>query len=143
MVPLASHFVDAVDVDRPQQMLFVHRQIVRLTVDLAGARKDDLDAGIIAPASFQDGQLGSTVDLQISTGILHRVHVAGLPCQVEQVILPLDQVPHAVLVPHIGDVDLHVVLETGDVEQVAAVFGDQAVHEGHAGTEVHQPSRQV
>ena len=37
----------------------------------------------------------------------------------------------------IGDVDLHAILDAGDVEQVAAVLGNQTVHQDHVRTEVH------
>lgn len=69
--------------------------------------------------------------------------MAGLAGQVEKDVLALHQVLHAVLIPHVGDVDPHPVLDTGDVEQVTAVLGDQAVHQGHLRALVHQPAGQV
>ena len=56
--------------------------------------------------------------------------MAGLAGQVEEIVLPLHQVVHAVGVAHVGDVDPHPVLDAGDVEQIAAIFRDQAVHQG-------------
>ena len=76
-------------------------------------------------------------------GSCHRVQVAGLPGQVEQIVLALHQIVHAVLVAHIGDVDPHPVLDAGDVEQVAAVFRDQAVHQGDLRPQLDQPAGQV
>ena len=69
--------------------------------------------------------------------------MAGLASKIEETIVPLNQVAHAVLVSHVGDIDPHPVFDAGDVEQVTAVFGDEAVHQGHAGAEVQQSPRQV
>ncbi len=142
VIPLPGHLVDAVHVRGVQQMPFVHRQIVRDAVDLPGARKDDLDVPVVLSAGLQDGELGAAVDLQVGVGLPHRVQVAGLSRQVEQVVLASDQIIHAILVPHVGDVHPHPVLDARDVEQVAAVFGDQGVHEHHVGPQVHQPAGQ-
>ena len=100
-------------------------------------------SGLYLPAGLQDGELRPAVDLQVGVRILHRVHVAGLPGQVEEIVLALHQVVHAVRVAHIGDVDPHPVLDAGDVEQVAAVFRDQAVHQGDLRPELDQPPGQV
>ena len=89
--------------------------------------KTTLISGIVLAAGFEDGELRAAVDLQVGVRVLHRVHVAGLAGQVEQVVLPLHEVAHAVLVAHVGDIDADAVLDAGDVEEVAAVFGDQAV----------------
>jgi hypothetical protein len=73
----------------------------------------------------------------------YSLFVAGLPGQVEEIILPLHQVAHAVGVAHIGYVDPHPVLDAGDVEQVAAVFWDHAVHHSDVRTQVHQTAGRV
>jgi len=56
--------------------------------------------------------------------------VARLPGQVEEEVLPLHQIFHAVGIAHVGDVDPHPILYAGDVEQIAPIFRDQAVHQG-------------
>jgi hypothetical protein len=48
-----------------------------------------------------------------------------------------------VLVPHVGDIHAQAALDVGDVEQVAAVLGHQAVHRGHACAKVQQSVRQI
>ncbi len=46
-------------------------------------------------------------------------------------------------VAHVRDVDLHLPLKAGDIEEVAAVFGDEAVHEGDRGPQLDQAPGQV
>ena len=128
MIPFARHFVDAVDVDGPQQVLLIHGQSVRLAVNLARAGENDLDVGVVFAAGFQNGKLRAAVDFQVGVRVLHRVHMAGLAGEIEEIILLLDQVAHAVFIAHVGDVDLDLVFDPVDVEQVAAVFRHQAVH---------------
>src|SRR5262249_4569516 len=53
VVPLARHFVDAVYVNGPTQMLLVNRQIIGLAVKLAGAGEDDFNRRVVFPAGFE------------------------------------------------------------------------------------------
>ena len=71
VIPFAGQFVDSIHVDRINGMLFIHRQILRPTVKLAGAGKNYFDTRIVQPAGFQDRQLRSGVDIQIGQGIGH------------------------------------------------------------------------
>jgi hypothetical protein len=50
----------------------------------------------------------------------------------------LHQVVHRALLAHVGDVDAHAVLDARDVEQVAAVVGDERVDEQHVGAEIDE-----
>ena len=73
MIPLAGHLVDAVDVDGAQEMVFVHGHVIRLTVDLSSARKNNFDVFVVIAAGFENGQLRSAVDLQVVIRVLHGV----------------------------------------------------------------------
>ena len=84
-------------------------------------------------AGFEYRDLGATVDFEIGIRIDHRIHVAGLAGEVEEELVILHEVAHAVLVAHIGDIDLHTVLDPGDVEKVAAILRDEAVEQSHPG----------
>jgi hypothetical protein len=50
---------------------------------------------------------------------------------------------YTVGVAHIRDVNFHPVFDTFDVEQVAAVFRDQAVQKSHSGSQIYQPPGQI
>ena len=73
---------------------------------------------------------------------MHRIQVARLARQVEQVIFALHQVAQAVLVPHVGDVYPYAVFNARDIEEIAAVFGYQAVHQRQPGAMRSQPMGQ-
>ena len=53
--------------------------------------------------------------------------MAGLAGEVEKEVVALNQIAHAVGIAHVCDVEFHLLADLGDVEQVAAVLGDQAV----------------
>lgn len=143
VIPLAGQFVDAVGVGGADGMLLVNGEMVRLAIELTRAGKDDLHGRVVFATGFEDGDLGLGVDGQIGVGVLHGVHVAGLARQIEQDILSLDQMLEAVFVAHIGDVDAHAVGNGGDIEEVATVFRDEAVDEGHLCAQLDQTVGEV
>src|SRR5215471_3708891 len=55
--------------------------------------------------------------------------MAGLSGEIEEVVLALDQIGHAVTIAHIRDVHPHPIFQTGNVEETAAIFGDETVDE--------------
>ena len=69
---------------------------------------------------------------------IHRVEVAGLRREVEQEILPGQQMAHRLAVANIGDVDPHPIADIGDVGDIAARLGDHAVDQQHLGAERDQ-----
>ena len=69
--------------------------------------------------------------------------MTGLPGQVEEKILPSDQVGHRVGIPYIRDVYLHLGYNVGDVGTVAAIFRDHAIHKGDLGSFADQPPGQI
>ena len=143
VIPLSGDFVDAVNISRCERMQFIHGQILRPAINLPGAGEDDFPIGVELPAGFQDCELAAAINLQIGEGILHAVQMAHLSGEVEQEILALDQVLHAVGIPHVGDVDADAVADLRDVEKVAAIFRDQRIHQQHVGAQLHQPVRQM
>ena len=122
MVCLPSHLINAVDVHRVERMFLINRQVLGLAVNLSSARKDDLDLWIVLAAGFQDRNLRAAVDVQVGVRVLHRIRMTRLPRQIEEEVLSLDQIAHAVLIAHIGDVDLHPAVNIGDVAQIAPIF---------------------
>ena len=71
--------------------------------------------GIVLAARLEDRELRAAVDLQIGVRVDHRVEVARLPGEVEDARPGRDEVLEAVLVAHVGDVDVNSVLDPGDV----------------------------
>ena len=69
--------------------------------------------------------------------------MAGLAGEVEQEVLADEMRPQAVAVAHVGDVDADAVLDSLDVEPVAAVFRHQAVDQRDLGAQIDQPPGQV
>lgn len=143
VIRLAGNLVDAIDVDRMDRVLFIDRQILRPAVDLPGAGEDDADLRIVLAAGFEDGQLRGGVDVEVATRIVHRVEMTGLASEVEQVVLAADEVGHGMRIAHVGDVDAHLAVEVGDIEEVAAVLRNQAIDQGHFGAQRHQATREV
>jgi hypothetical protein len=110
-------------------MLLVDREVLRAPVDLPRAGEDDAELGVVVAARLQDRELAARVDLEVVVGVGHRVQVARLAGEVEEDVLALHEVAKRVDVPHVRDVHRHAVLEPRDVGEVAAVLGDQGVHE--------------
>ena len=142
VVELSGDLVDSVHIGGVQRVLLVDRQVLRLAVDLARPRVDDLDLGVPLPHRLQDGELAPAVDLEVREGVDHGVEVAHLPGQVEQHLLALHQVLHAVAA-HVRDVDADLPLVAGQVEEVPPVIRDQAVHRQHLRPQVGQGAAEV
>ena len=69
--------------------------------------------------------------------------MAGLPGEVEQVMLAAQKLGQAVPVAHIGQIDVQFALKAADIAPVAAVFGNQAVEQRDLGAERHKLPSQV
>ena len=121
----------------------VDRQRVGPAVDLARAGEDDLRAGIVVAARLEQRQLAAAVDLEIRVRIPHAVDVAHLAGEVEDDVAVAHEVVHRALLADVGDVDADAIGDAVDVEQVAAVVGDQRVDEQHVGAELDEPAREV
>src|SRR5207302_10572498 len=74
---------------------------------------------------------------------LHRVEVAYLPGQVEDVVLVSDEEADRPRIADVRIVDVDAVHDLADVVRVPAVVGDQRVDDRHLGTELDQPLRQM
>ncbi len=143
MIPLARHLVNAVHVRRVQRMFFIHRQIIWLAILLARPGKDDFHLGIVMPASFQNRQLGATVDLQIRIRVFHAVNVAHLSGEIEDIVHILNQIIHAVLVADVSDIHLDFVFDRFDVEKIAAVLRNEGIDYQHMCAVFYQAMGQV
>ena len=131
VVSLAGCLVDPVHIHGKDRVVFVHRQVRRPAVDLAGAREHDLDLGVVPAARFEDRELRATVDLEIRLRIGHRIEMARLAREVEQNVLALQEIPEAVLVADVGDVDPDLIRDLRHVAEVPPVLRDQAVNQRH------------
>ena len=65
------------------------------------------------------------------------------PARLKITVVIAHQVVHRALLAHVGDVHAHAIRDAVDVEQVAAVVGDERVDEQDVGAELDQPARQV
>src|SRR5205814_1343114 len=108
-----------------------------------GAGKDYLERGIAGPTGLQHRELGPAIDFKVGPGINHRIKMTRLPSQIKEIVFPLDEILHAVGVTHVGDVDLRPVLQTLNIEKVAAVIGDQAINESQVSPQASESPRQV
>ena len=94
-------------------------------------------------ARFEQRELGAAVDVEVRAGIPHAVDVAHLAGEIEDDLPVFHQEVHRALLADVGDVDLQPRLEAGNVEQVAAVIGDQRVDEQDVGAEVGERPREI
>ena len=46
-------------------------------------------------------------------------------------------------VAHVGDIEVYLVPDSLKIRQVAAVFGNEAVDDGHIGSLIHKTSREI
>ncbi len=143
MIPLSSHFVDTVDICRPQQMVLTYGNVLWLAVDLTSAREHNANLRVMFSTRLQDGELCPAVDFQIRVRIVHGIQMARLTREIKQIVSPLDQIAHTMLIPYVGDVDAHLILDVFDVKQVAAILGNEAIHEQYFSSQVHQSNGQV
>ena len=70
-----------------------------MSVDLTGPGEDDLHGGIVLPASFEQRELTPAIDFEIGVGVVHAVDMADLAGQVEDHVLPADEVTASSLRP--------------------------------------------
>src|SRR5204863_4632656 len=112
-------------------------------INLARACEHDLDARVTSPAGLEDGKLGLAIDLEIRHGIEHGIQMARLPGKVKEIILPLDEVLHAVTVANVGHVDLDAVPDSFDIIKVPAVIPDQAIDDGDLRAETDKSPRKI
>ena len=141
MVRLSGRLVDPIYVDGANWVALVYRQVIRSTIDLPRARKDNSHTGIHLAATLQDAELGGAIDLQIRQRGSHRIHVARLTGKVEQVVLPLQQISQAMGISDVGDVDPDTVPDPFDIEEGSAVVRDKAINQHDGGSHFDQTSR--
>ena len=98
------------------------------------AGKDDAKRGVVGPTRFKDGELCAGIDREIRLGIGHGVHVTGLSRQIEQDVLVAQKYRQTVTITHVGDIDIHQMTDAGQIEEIAAVLGDQRIHDGDLGS---------
>jgi len=126
-----------------EDMTLVDREKIRSPINLPRAGINDPDGGVVFPARFKNKQLGPAIDVEIHKGILHGVEMARLSGEVEQVVLTLDQVSHAELIPNIGDVDSNPVFITFKIKEVAPILRNKAVYDRHSSPDIGQRPGQV
>ena len=69
--------------------------------------------------------------------------MTDLTRQVKNVVLLLNQIGNAMRIPHVGDVDMNPAVESVQVEWIAAIFGNQRVHDNDARAQLGQSVDQV
>jgi hypothetical protein len=97
----------------------------------------------VLAARFEDRELAAAVDLEIGVRIPHAVDVTDLSGEVENHLAAAHEIVHRRALPNVGDVHPQPILESRDVEEVAAVVGQQRVHHQHVRAEVDQAAREI
>ena len=97
----------------------------------------------MSAARLEQGQLTAAVDLEVGMRVAHAVDVADLSGEIEDDLATAHEIVHRAGLAHVGDVDAHAIFDAGDVEQVAAVVGNQRIDEQDVGAELGEASRQV
>ena len=123
-------------------MLFIHRQIIWPSVNLARARKNNFHVRIVAAASFQDRQLRGCVNVQIGQRVGHRIQMTGLAGEIEQNFSSLNQCGHGVRVTHVRQIDNDAVTDISNIKEVAAMFWNQTVNQRYLCPESNQTPSQ-
>ena len=60
-----------------------------------------------------------------------------MACQIEEVILPLNQISHTVSIPYVGNIDLYPIFDICNIQQIPTVFGNQAIYQQDFGAQNH------
>ena len=106
-------------------MRFGDWKAVGATVYLTRAGEHDLHRWIVVTARLEERQLAAAVDLQVRVRVLHAVDVTDLSGEVEDHIVSLHEMVHRRLLTDVGDVQADAIFDALNVEQVAAVGGNQ------------------
>src|SRR2546426_3460859 len=123
VVVFGGQLVNAVNVDGSATVLLVKRQVKRFAVNLPGAGVDDLYVRIEIAAGFEQGELRLTVQLQIVLRKQHRIQVAHVRCQVENIVHAADQMVDNRWIAHIGDVQRDLIPDVFDIKKIASLVG--------------------
>src|SRR5688572_4653980 len=143
VIAFACELVDPVHVDGPKWMALVDGEIYGATVNLSRARKYDADLRIVKPACLEERELRAGIDVEIGLGISHRVHVARLPREIEQDILPTDDRRQARTVAYVGHVHADLASHAFEIAQVTTVFGNERVNHSHVGSKLREGQHEV
>ncbi len=143
VIVLTGRLVDSVHIGGAYEMLLGHRQELGLSIDLARAREDDFGDRIVMPAGFEERQLAVAIDLEIRVGISNAVDVAHLPGHVEDDFAIAHQIVHRAGLTDISDVDPHAIFDAGNVEQVAAVIGNERVDQENICAKLDEPAGEI
>ena len=69
--------------------------------------------------------------------------MTGLPCEIEQIILALDQISHRKRIAYITDIQRHLIFDVCYVVQITPIQRDQAVNQSYFRTHLHQAPSQI
>ena len=78
-------------------------------------------AGLWLRAASSMESCAAAVDVEIRERIDHRIEMARLPRQIEQIVLIANQLCDRVRIAHVGDVQPHAIADVRDVREIAAV----------------------
>src|SRR5207237_8007309 len=94
MKPFAGHLRHAVYIDRLQKLCFDKRQTFRTSVRLPGSGINDVRRAVLMPACLENGERGERIHVQIREWILHRLDVAHVSCEIENIFLVAHEPAH-------------------------------------------------
>ena len=134
VVPLAGHFVHAVDIDRPETLRFNERQLFGAAIRLASAGVHNVCIAIFMAARFEYGKRRHAIHRQVGERIFHRIDVADVTRQIEDVCLAANKLSHQAEVTAVTFHDLDIVLDGIDVEVVRPACGMHGIDDSHRST---------
>src|SRR5207237_2082182 len=89
--------------------------------------KDDIYISIEITARFHQCELRLTVQLEIMLRKQHRIQMAHVRGQVENIVHAADQMVDNRRVAHVGDMQRDPILDVLDIKKIAALIGHQRV----------------
>ena len=135
--------VDAVDVDRIDRVIFVHREIAGLAVDLSGSRVDDAHARRRARTLVEKTKLRGAVQRPVPLREAHAVRMADLSGEVENDIGPAERFREPRGLVDVLQDQPDLAGGRFDVAPVGAAARDLGVYHRDSGPKFQEPERQV
>jgi hypothetical protein len=74
---------------------------------------------------------------------VHRIEVACLPGEVEEIVLALNEIGHAMRIPDVRDIDLYAIFDARNIEEITTILRDQAINHQNPSAELNQSAREV
>ena len=124
-------------------MFLVDGKVLGLAVELAGAGVDDHGGGVDLAADFEQGEVGSRIEVEVLQRVAHTIDVADLTGEVEDKVLADDDRAHPNGVADVRHRDIRRLRDSGQVEAVAAVPFHERIDQVHLRAQLDEPTCEV